>query len=353
MTRTIDNSLDENVWREFVCKHPQSTIYHTPEMFKVFKRTNGYKPTIWTVVDEHPTILALLLPVNISLMSGPFYHWTTRAVVNGSVICIPGEEGKESLKLLLNAYNREMHNRILFTEFRNSFDLSDIQPTLIECKYYFEDHLNYLIDLDQTEETLWRSISKSGRQSIRSSEHKGTIVEEISERTQIKIVYQLLQGVYSRIHVPLADISLFEAAYDILAPSHMLKVFFARVDDQFIGTTIILMHNRRIILWYLASDRGFSSYSSGELLMWRIIQWGKEHGFHEFDLGGGGKPNEEYGPRKFKAKFGGKSVYYGRNICIHSPFRLQFSKQIYSWIRKGSVLSLPAIKQHNDKKIVR
>jgi serine/alanine adding enzyme len=312
-------------------------------MFKVFTRTKGYKPTLWAAVDKSHSPLALLLPIQITLINGLFYHWTTRAVVYGSVLCAPGSEGIDALKLLLQAYKRGMHGNFLFTELRNLTDLSDLQPVLNDCDFYYEDHMNYLIDLDQSEEILWQNISKSGRQSVRTSKNKGTVIEEVTNREQLITAYQMLQKVYKRVQVPISHISLFEAAYNLLGPKEMFKIFTARVGDHYIGACFILIYNGKIIDWYAGSDRTFPSSSSGELLIWHILQWGKERGVHLFDFGGGGKPSEEYGPRAFKSKFGGKPVYYGRNICIHSPIRFQVSKQVYSWMRWVSLSRAPGM----------
>jgi serine/alanine adding enzyme len=279
--------------------------------------------------------------VEITLKNGLFYHWTTRAIAYGGVLSVPGPEGTEALKLLLQAYRRKMQGRILFTELRNLFDLGEMQPVLKECNFPFEEHMNFLIDLDQSEEMLWHCISKSGRQSVRTSGNKGTSIEEITDRSQLRIAYNLLQNVYTRVRVPLAHISLFEAAYDILGPREMFKGFLARAGDHIIGTCFILIYNRRIIDWYAGSDRAFSSHCSGDLLIWHILKWSKEHGLHVFDFGGAGKPGEEYGPRDFKAKFGGAAVYYGRNLCIHSPVSLQISKQIYFCMRSASLFRSP------------
>jgi serine/alanine adding enzyme len=59
----VVHQLDEHLWREFVANHPQGQIFHTPEMFQVFARPEGHKPTLWAVVDDGSYPLALLLPV--------------------------------------------------------------------------------------------------------------------------------------------------------------------------------------------------------------------------------------------------------------------------------------------------
>ena len=44
------------------------------------------------------------------------------------------------------------------------------------------------------------------------------------------------------------------------------------------------------------------------------------------DFGGAGKPDEPYGVRTFKAKYGGELVNYGRYVCVHSRGRLAISR---------------------------
>ena len=70
MTLTIVNSLDESIWREFVDKHPQGNIFHTPEMYQVFSQAKGHHPLLQAVIKDDNELLALLLPVQISLADG-------------------------------------------------------------------------------------------------------------------------------------------------------------------------------------------------------------------------------------------------------------------------------------------
>ncbi len=334
MSITVVDILPEENWRQFVGEHPQSNIFHTREMFQVFARVQGYQPTLWAAVDGHNFPLALLLPVQVTLMDGLLRQLTTRAVAYGSVLSIPGHEGKEALAMLLRTYQGETKRGALFTELRNLADLSDIQPVLNECGFAYEKHLNFSIDLNQPEEMIWRKISKSGQQSVRTSRNKGTIIEEATDQQQVDIAYQLLQKVYSRAQVPLASLSLFKAAFDLLTPRGMFKIFLARANGDYIGACLLLMHKGRIIDWYAGTDRSFSSYSPMELLIWHTLQWGREHSFSIFDFGGAGKPDEDYGPRKFKAKFGGELVEFGRNVYVHSRLRLQLSQVGYRLYRR-------------------
>ena len=169
MNMQLVNSLEDSTWQSFVDQNPYGNIYHTPQMFQVFAKSEKHKPTFWAVIDQSKHPLALLTPVEITLRNGLFFEWTTRAVAYGSVLNAPGPEGRAALQLLLKTYCSKMQGHILFTEFRNLFNLGEQQPTLNEEKFLLEDHLNYLIDLDQSEEMLWHNIDRRWHcQSCRS-----------------------------------------------------------------------------------------------------------------------------------------------------------------------------------------
>jgi serine/alanine adding enzyme len=331
---TLTQSLPESEWRRFVDEHPQGNIFHTPEMFQVFAQAKGHRPTLWAAVDSSDRLLALLLPVEITLMDGLLRRFTTRAVAYGSVLCAPGPEGKEALAMLLDAYNREIGGSVLFTELRNLSELEDIKPILHNNDFVYEDHLNFIVDLRRPVDEMWNSLDRNARSNVKKARRKGVIVEEASSLETVQVAYNLLQEVYGLIQAPLADFSLFQAAFEVLQPRDMARFFMARVEDVHIGTSVALLHKDVIYGWYAGAIREYSSYKAGDLLNWHALEWGNQNGFRVFDFGGAGKPDEDYGPRKFKAKFGGTLVNYGRNTCIHAPVRLKLSQAGYQLVRR-------------------
>jgi lipid II:glycine glycyltransferase (peptidoglycan interpeptide bridge formation enzyme) len=66
-----------------------------------------------------------------------------------------------------------------------------------------------------------------------------------------------------------------------------------------------------------------------EILIWYSLSWGADQGYKVYDFGGAGKPDEEYGVRRFKAKFGGELVRFGRNKRVHYPLLLKVSQLGY------------------------
>lgn len=333
MNLAIVNTLPEAEWRRFVDAQPDSNIYHTPEMFQVYARVPGHRPTLWAALDGDRT-LALLLPVEVTLLNGLARPFTTRAIVYGSVLAAPGPQGTAALAELLSAYRRRAGGRVLFTELRNLTRLPEAQPVLQAHGFRYEGHLNFLVDLRQSEDALWRKVSKSGQQSIRTSRNKGTVIEAVTERAQLGEAYALLQAVYARAQVPLAHPGLFEAAFDVLGPPGLFKAFIARAGDRAIGACLALAWRDRVIDWYAGTDRQFAAHAPMEALIWHVITWARASGYSLFDFGGAGRPEEEYGPRKFKAKFGGELVELGRNVHVPSPLRLKVSEYGYRLLRR-------------------
>jgi len=325
----VVRSLEKKVWRDFTDSHSESNVFHTPEMFQVFARAKNHRPTLWAVTDDDGRVFALLLPVQITLIER-LRRLTTRAVAHGSVLYAQQPKGREALALLLRTYTQEVGGALLFTELRNLADLSDVQPILREYHFVYEDHLNYLIDLQHPPEALLQNIGPRTRKHIRRGLRRGEIVvEEAREREQVAVCYDLLCQSYQRARIPLADRSLFEAAFDLLYPEGMVRFTLARMGQVPVAASVELLYKDVIYGWYGGVDRSYGSYTPNELLLWHILRWGAENGYRLYDFGGAGRTDEEYGVRDFKAKFGGTLVCYGRNTYVHAPALLRLSQWGY------------------------
>jgi serine/alanine adding enzyme len=334
MGLSITDTLDPKVWHDFVDQHPEGNIFQTPEMFRVFSLARGYQPELRAAVCENGQVLALLQPVKVTLQDGVFRRLTTRSIAYGSTLCKPDPAGKEALFNLLIDYTQKNGREGLFTELRHLSDASGYQAIFGQCGFGYQEHLNYLIDLDCPTEMILNRMGTHTRKHIRREIKRAeVVVEEINNASQIKTFYQLTRKSYLEAHIPFADISLFEAAFDILYPCNMVKFWLVRIDKTYIASSVELLYKDRVYGWYGGVDRAFSRNTPSELLTWHILKWGAENGYRIYDFGGAGTPDEEYGVRDFKSKFGGQLVCYGRNTCVHAPSLLRLSTIGYSVLR--------------------
>jgi hypothetical protein len=329
----IVHSLPIETWRLFVEQHPKGNIFHTPEMFSVCQLTRGYATELWAAT-ERERILALMLPTRISLRGGLVRLLTTRTVVFGGVLCMDSAEGRLALRELLEQYKRFPGRPSLFTEIRNVSSLDAAAPILAESGFLYEDHLNYLIRLEDCAKSVFERIGPRTRKHIRQSLKRNEVqIVEVAERAQISLCYDLLHHAYRNAQVPLSDLSLFHAAFDHLLSKGMARFTLAFVNDEPAATSIDLLYKDVIYGWYGGINRKFVSQVPNEALMWNVLEWGCLHGYRLYDFGGAGKPTETYGVRDFKAKFGGNLVCYGRNTWVTHPALLTVSKCAYEMIR--------------------
>jgi lipid II:glycine glycyltransferase (peptidoglycan interpeptide bridge formation enzyme) len=240
------------------------------------------------------------------------------------------------LDQLLRAYVRRPRSQdSLFTELRNLSDHRALRPIVERHGFVHENHLNYLIPLDRPEDELFRSIGSRTRKNIRHGLNQGRVtVEELTDRKQVASCYDVLRQTYKAARVPLADISLFESAFDLLYARGMARFSLACLDRTPAAVSVDLLYKDIIYGWYGGVNRDCGRQPVHELLMWHVLRWGSQNGFRVYDFGGAGKPDEEYGVRDFKSKFGGELVDYGRDICVHSRRFLWLSEKGYRLFRR-------------------
>jgi len=330
----ITSHVKKDIWNEFIQNHPKGNIFQTPEMYEVYKRTKKYEPVFFAVVDESDNIKAMLLAHIIREFEGFLGHLSARSIIQGGPLYEESEEGLNALGILMEHYNRIASKKVIYTEIRNRWDASSISNILNDMDYVYEDELNFLIDLNKPKEEIWRQIHRSMRKNIKKAQRNGVIIEEMSNKSYIRTFYDFLKDVYHHAKIPLADISLFEAIYDILVPAGMAKFHLAKYNDEYVGGRLSLIYKKTIYANYVGVPRRYKDLNVNPLLNWHVIAWGSENGFHTFDFLGAGKPNEEYGVRDFKKQFGGHLVNFGRYKKIHSPIKFWLAEKGFEIWRK-------------------
>lgn len=329
-TFRVVRTPDDRAWSAFVERHPDGSIFHTPEMHRVFAEARNHSPAVWVALDATGEIRALMTTVSIATLGGPLRALTTRSVAFAGPL-VDGDPA--ALRALLSAYRREAPPA-LFTEVRNVTDPDPIADALAASGFRHEDHLNYLIDLTVDEDELWGQVASSARRNIQKARRLGVSVEEADGEEGIAEAYTVLREVYGRIRVPLPDRSLFDAASRILGPLGRFTVLLARHEGRTVGALSLLFHGGTVTYWYTGTLREHSSLRAGDLLVAHALETGRSMGCRVFDFGGAGRPDEPYGVRDFKAKYGGTLVDHGRDVWVPSPRRLRVATAGYEMVRR-------------------
>lgn len=329
----IVNSLAHEKWLKFIEKHPSANVFHTPLMMEVFKATKNCKPFLFAAVNEKDGNIESLISANrVTIISGVLSELSSRMISYGGVVA--GKDMNSGIGELMRHYDNVAKSKSLFSEIRNMDTTEPFRKDILKAGYEYIDYLNYVIDLRREPATIFRQFSKGRRSGIKALEKKGVVVKEVGERKDIEKIYELLDQTYSRIEVPIPDISLFESAMEHLQDKGMARFYLAVLKGEYLASLVALIYKGVILTWYYGSNLEFRHLSAESLLIWHVIQWGAASGCRWLDFGGAGRPEEEYSVRDFKARFHGDLTNHGRYIKVYHPKALKLAKAGYEIYRR-------------------
>lgn len=290
------------------------------------------------VVREKAPATALLKP-----FAGLYRSLTSRTIVYGGPLL--GDTTRLQKELitgnLLKALHQQVRKRSLFTQFRNSHDLTDLIPLFRERRYEFQERLNLLVSC-VSRDKAWQNLSASRRRQIRLSQKNGATIIENPDKNQVDAFYSILKDLYEqKIKKPLPGKPFFYALAGLSETSRSTAANISP-DDQAdkqtaYSKTLLVMHEGRVIggiacvltpgkcihEWYVCGlDLEYKRRQIFPSVMatWAAIEYATANNIPTFDFMGLGKPGEPYGVRDFKEKFGGSWVNHGRFFRVNQAF---------------------------------
>ena len=192
------------------------------------------------------------------------------------------------------------------------FESFTIEPHTIQPR------TTILIDLRAEEDELLARMKQKTRYNIRLAEKKGVVVRETND---IEGFYRLMQTTGTRDGFSVHDVSYYQQAYDLFAPSGACVLLGAFHEDQPLAYLMLFLSGDRSWYFYGASDDSSRNLMPTYLLQWEAIRWSKAHGAVIYDLWGIPDASKEeleqnfsqrgdglWGVYRFKRGFGGVVV---------------------------------------------
>ena len=137
--------------------------------------------------------------------------------------------------------------------------------------------------------------------------------------------YKVLDNLYrTKVKTPLFPLSFF-LALNKHKDGRLLPIEY---QGRIIGGTVCVEQaNKCVYEWFVCGEDGvYSHVYPSSYATYAGIKYAAEHGCARFDMMGAGKPDEAYGVRDFKAKFGGAEVEHGRFLCVTKPLLYRIGK---------------------------
>lgn len=318
-------------WDAYVRQHPKGSVFHLSKMIESINQTPKHQSLAFAALDSDDKMIGILAAAKVSTLNGMASRIASRSIWYAEPICDDSDDGIAAMKELIAEHDRVAKSHCLFTEIRPLFESGCERQSLEANGYELKDYLNYEVDTASDSETLFSAIGKSGRNKIKRSFRRGVTVEIDNSANGVERMYDLVQTTYTRSQVPLVDKQVFQNVVELLDDG-IVQIRIAQYEGRDVAAGIGLVFNDRFFAWYGGSlrEQGIVPF---DCLTWNEIEWCSKNNIAVYDFGGAGWPDEEYGPREFKKKFGGKLVRYGRYRKVYSKLKLFFAESAYKMVR--------------------
>ncbi len=321
-------------WNIFLKGHQKANMFQSPEMYYIYKESSKYEPYVVFNFDDNNNVNGVLLGVLMKESKNIIGSFTSRLIVTGGPL-VKNNDIHIASKLIkkISIISKQ---RAIYCEFRNIFDISELNLAFIENGYEYESHYDIHMDLTVGEEEIFNRINKSKRKGIRKAlknEIEFKIIDNYN--SEVEKSYLLIQNLYRKLRMPLFDKQLLISSFDKKNDNFKTLAFSLYYQENLIVTRIVYCYKKLIYGWYTASDEEYRNLRPTDLLPYLTMVWGAENGYHTFDFGGAGKPGVPYGVRDYKLSFGGDLIELGRYKKVFNPLLYKGIELGLKIIKKG------------------
>ena len=328
LTKIDDINLEP--WRELVATSPTATWFQTKEAYDFYSSVpNEMEPFIFAVKRTSTQewagdrITGLILGYVTRDSSSFKNFFPRRAIIVGGPL-LADDITDEELTTLLNAVRNGLKKKVIYIETRNFNSFEKWKERFIKCGFEYQPHLNFHVDTTSMK-IVDGNLGKGRKRDIKTSFRDGVTIIEHPTMEQVYSYYELLRNLYAtKVKTPLFSRDWFERLYQ-QPNSHFLLI---ECREEIVGGTILVsLPNRTVYEWFVCGRDGeWKSIFPSSCATYAGLKYAAEHGVPRFDMMGAGKPDEEYGVRDFKARFGGTLVEHGRFSCVTQPMLYTLGK---------------------------
>jgi|LakMenEpi03Aug12_release.lakeMendotaPanAssembly.Ray.scaffolds.fasta_scaffold00005_145 serine/alanine adding enzyme len=326
MELKVNHQLDLNDWENFISNSPFNSPFQCPAFYTFINSLATYKAFVFSIVEQN-NIQALCL-VTIQKEKGIKGFFSKRAIIYGGPVFT---ENKEAADYLLKNISKNLKG-VIYIETRNFYDYSGYKKVFELNGWQYEKYLNFHLDCS-SEQIAQQNFNSNRKRQIKKAFSSGVELEEARSITEVEKYYQILYTLYkSKIKKPLPPLSFFEKFYE----SNLGKILLVKFKNKIIGGIVCpILKNQSIYEFYICGlDAEFKDQSPSVMATYAAIQYGFKNNLKRFDFMGAGKPDEDYGVRDFKAKFGGELVEHGRFVKINNKALYAIGKSALAFLKK-------------------
>ena len=318
------SEINRTQWENLVASSPSASFFQTPECYEFYAGLSFLKPFVFAVT-ENKELKGLLCGYIISNGNRFSAYLSRRAIVCGGVL-LDSSISEEALKAMLRTAAKTLKKKAIYIEIRNYTDYSEYKSVFRNAGFSYLAHLNFHVSTPDVVTAL-QNLNTTKRRHIKISTKEGVEWSETTDLNDVKAFYDILQDLYkTKVKRPLFPIEFFEK----IVLDSVGKLLIVRYQNRVIGGMIcVILPDNTLYEWFVCGEEraGKNVYSS-EMATWAGIEYAAKNNIPRFDFMGAGKPENDYGVREFKSKFGGCLVENGRFLFICNPFLYSIGKTV-------------------------
>lgn len=311
--KQLVNSQFEDTFRKFVLNHPEGSFYQSADFFQMCEGLEGFEAFLLLSINKQEETNGSLMGIIQTNGTGIKSWFSRRLIIWGGPLV--KEENKSIItRSLLESLKEYATGKAIFIEFRNLFDTEALNTVFESEDFQFQPYLNFLVKTDE-ETVVLKRMHGNRRREINKSLKNGAQIREANSMDEVHAFYRILDNLYKvRVKKPLPDFELFHRLWQ----SDSAKIFVVIYNDKVIGGAACPVFDKRIIYdWFHCGLMNVTKgVFAGVLAAWAPIKYALDNNYEYMDFMGGGKPDEPYGVRDFKARYGGQMVAFGRFITV-------------------------------------
>ena len=331
------HQIDRQQWQQLIEQSPTATWFQTPEAYTFYASLPNEMTPFVTAIENNGKLRAVCVGYTTKETNTIKQYLTCRAIIIGGPL-LADDATDEEVAALMQAIRRlgdktkgkknskavtiastpyTLHPTPIYIETRNFNDYSRWKSIFEQNGFSYQPHLNFHVDTTSVD-VVECQLGKNRKRDIKTSIRDGATIVEKPTIEQVRAYYELLKQLYTtKIKTPLFSLQFFEHLYN--HPNGRF-ILVEREGEIIGGTVCVELKGRCLYEWFVCGRDGeWKSIFPSSLATYAGIRYAAEHGCARFDMMGAGKPDEAYGVRDFKARFGGELVEHGRFLYICKP----------------------------------
>ena len=326
MIHTNIDKISKEQWEELLT-YSTANFFQSKIAFQFFKAVGV---TTFTFALEQDKKIKVLISGIIQKEKGVKSSLTSRAIIYGGPIISENAEDKDIVELLEFTTNY-LKKKAIYIEIRNLNDYSNYTSLFEKAGFEYVPHLNFHLDCSD-EQVMRKRMSSSKLRQVKKSIKEGAEIIEAQSEKQLEDYYNILHNLYkTKVKTPLPDLAYFITMWKEKA----CTFFLIKYKEEILGGIVCPIFKDKVIYeWFVCGKDGhYKNIYPSILATWAAMDYAIKNNIPRFDFMGAGKPDQDYGVREFKSKFGGDLVEHGRFLNVTQPLLYQVGKTAVKFLK--------------------